>query len=86
MPDKSDQPHGSRHDTHRLSKAEYDRLVQGVDEIYFGGTELGDGQKPLTETPVIQCPKHIDLTRCSTEEFIRLADGVDEFFFENRDE
>jgi hypothetical protein len=49
--EKSKKEH--RHNTERLSKEEIDRLVQGVDDIYFGGKE----QTQSPEQRPIEMPK-----------------------------
>ncbi len=45
----------------RLTREEYDRLVQGVDDVFFEG--LGEPeaeQKPLLEKPASEPPKDED--------------------------
>lgn len=45
----------------RLSRAEYDKLVQGVDDIFFGGEDKSEGdKKPPHEKPASDPPKNED--------------------------
>ncbi len=50
-----------RFNTERLSKEEIDRLVQGVDDIYFGGLgQQDDEKKPSPEKSTDESVKHED--------------------------
>jgi hypothetical protein len=45
----------------RLSRAEYDKLVQGVDDVFFGGVDEAEGEKkPPPEKPAGKSPKSGD--------------------------
>lgn len=42
----------------RLTREEYDRLVQGCDDIFFGGVDETEGEKkPPLEKPASEPPK-----------------------------
>lgn len=59
----AEQKRGSqkRFNTERLSKEEIDRLVQGVDDHYFGGLwQQDDGKKPSPEESADESVKHED--------------------------
>ncbi len=61
--ENADQKHGSqkRFNTERLSKEEIDRLVQGVDDHYFGGLGQQDNEKkPSPEESADEPVKHED--------------------------
>lgn len=63
MAEKGDQKSDDGKDdgTKKLSREEYDRLVQGVDDIFFGGVDETDGEKkPLPEKPASEPPKSGD--------------------------
>ena len=50
-----------RFNTERLSKEEIDRLVKGVDDIYFGGLgQRDDEKKPSSEESADESVKHED--------------------------
>lgn len=60
---EADQKRGSQKqfNTERLSKEEIDRLVQGVDDIYFGGLGQQDDQKkPSPDKTADESVKHKD--------------------------
>ena len=60
---EADQKRGSqkRFNTERLSKEEIDRLVQGVDDIYFKGLGQQDNEKkPSPEESSDESVKHED--------------------------
>jgi hypothetical protein len=49
---------GKNGGTKRLTREEYDKLVQGCDDIYFGGVDETEGEKkPPLEKPASEQPK-----------------------------
>lgn len=61
--ENADQKRGpqKRFNTERLSKEEIDRLVQGVDDIYFGGLgRQNDQKKPSPDDSPDESVKHED--------------------------
>lgn len=63
MAEKDDEKKDDRknYGTKKLSRAEYDRLVQGCDDIFFGGVDETEGEKkPLPEKPTSEPPKSGD--------------------------
>jgi len=45
----------------RLTREEYDRLVRGTDDIFFGGEDESEGdKKPLPENPASEAKKNED--------------------------
>ena len=63
MAEKGDKKNddGKKDDTKKLSRDEYDRLVQGVDDVFFEGLgEPEDRKKPPLEKPASEPPKSGD--------------------------
>ena len=63
MAEKSGQKNDDEKDggSKRLTREEYDRLVQGVDDFFFGGEDKSEGdKKPLPKKPASEPPKNED--------------------------
>lgn len=63
MAKKGDQKNDEGKDggSKRLTREEYDKLVQGVDDIFFGGVgKTEDEKKPPQEKPSSETPKSGD--------------------------